>query len=252
MRSIFLWLLLVFIPLTSYSQTLFLKDGTTIETDYYWVENTNNMGYWLNGETKFIEKDKIDFNRIEREKTAKQTMRFTDDNIEQEKFNKQPLRFSDDDIATHNSNGSGDFRGLRWGISTSEVDDLVHIGTDESYGGVERYIRSNDSMVIGCANLERIEYGFWRDQLMTVFINCNGFSNYTCLKDATFKKFGAGFKGNRFMEQYSWHELPATFIMLEYSEIKKEAKMWFMSNEITKKAEQHNKEKAAEGALQGF
>lgn len=69
----------------------------------------------------------------------------------------------------------------------------------------QRYIqKKGDELKIGGATLESIEYGFWQGKLSDVIIKFKGYANFSALKDATFEKFGSGYKPNQFMESYWW------------------------------------------------
>lgn len=61
----FLFLFLYTIP--CFSETIYLKDGRTIETNYSWSENMYKIGYFnKTGKMAYIEKSKIDFDKTKR------------------------------------------------------------------------------------------------------------------------------------------------------------------------------------------
>ena len=144
------------------------------------------------------------------------------------------------------------FRGLKWGTEFSTVkDSMKYLRTDPSYGGVKIYSRKDDDLKIGGAELESIIYGFWQDKFYTVIIKSKGYSNYSSLKDASFKKFGAGHKTNRFMEDYKWFG-EITGIILKYKEVLNEGYLYMFSLEIHKQQKSVQAEKAKKGADTGF
>lgn len=67
------------------------------------------------------------------------------------------------------------FRGIKWGTDIRTLCGMKYFRTDESYGGIEVYIRENDELKIGDATLERIEYVFWRGKFCAVGIYTKGF-----------------------------------------------------------------------------
>jgi hypothetical protein len=143
------------------------------------------------------------------------------------------------------------FRGIKWGTDIKEVNNLVYIDTDPSYGGVKKYERKGDEYTIGAAQLNSIIYCFWNDKLMSVTVTFENFVNYNSVKEATTEKFGRGFKHNRYMEEFAWLG-DRTTIMLKYNEISKKGSLYMSSVEMVEQATALNKKKAKEGAQKGF
>lgn len=144
------------------------------------------------------------------------------------------------------------FRGIKWGTEFSSIkDSMTYIRTDPSYGGIKVYSRKDDDLKIGGAELESIEYSFWQDKFCNVFITVKDSVNFSSLKDATFKKFGAGGKPNRFMEKYVWGG-KITGMLLEYNEFSKKGKLYMFSLEINKEQRRFEAERAKKGAETGF
>lgn len=143
------------------------------------------------------------------------------------------------------------FRGIKWGTDISTLKDMRYIRTDPSYGGIKLYSRNGDELKIGGAVLESIEYGFWQGKFSNLLIEFKGFTNYSALKDATFEKFGAGHKPNKFMEEYYWFG-EITVMSIYYSEISSEGHLYMHSEEITKQQKRYEAEKAKKGAETGF
>lgn len=142
---------------------------------------------------------------------------------------------------------AADFRDLSWGDNLANIKGMKYIGRDFSYGGVELYIRSTDMLRLGGAKLDWIIYSFWNNRLLSVRILFRSSANYLALKDATFEKFGDGWKHDRSMESYAWLG-PPTSILLEYSEITEKGGLIMSSDEITKQAEAFGKKEAEEVA----
>ena len=63
MKQFYVFLVVVLFPILAFSETLFLKDGTNINTNIYWEENQDKIGYFLGGKPKYIKKDLIDWNK---------------------------------------------------------------------------------------------------------------------------------------------------------------------------------------------
>lgn len=156
-------------------------------------------------------------------------------------------------LVVGNAFAEGDgFRGLKWGTEFSTVKgDMNYVRTDPSYGGVKIYAKEDDELRIGGASLQSIEYGFWQDRLSSVMIRFKGYSNFSSLKDATFQKFGPGYKANRFMEDYIWDEEVAG-MSLKYKEVLNKGYLYMFSIEINKEEKRFQAEKAKKGAETGF
>lgn len=123
------------------------------------------------------------------------------------------------------------FRDLRWGELASDVSGLQILDSENSIPGVEEYIRPNEALKIGRADIESIIYGFWQDRLYTVTIWTEGRSDYLRLKQTVFNEFGSGFKSDKSRENYVWSDNKADR-MLEYTKTKKYGMFWMRSRKL--------------------
>lgn len=143
------------------------------------------------------------------------------------------------------------FRGVLWGTNISELKDMAVVKTDPSYGGTHVYRRKSDVMNIGDAQLESVEYRFWRGKFFSALVSTRGFSNWSALKDACFENFGEGAQPNVYIDSYVW-DGNVTTAMLKYNEITKEGFLYLFSKKISHEQELYELEKAKEGAERGF
>ena len=81
MNRYYVFMAILLFPIIALSETIFLKDNTKINTNVYWEENTDEIGYFLNGKAKYIKTDLIDWNK------TKERHALTDDK-EKHIFNK--------------------------------------------------------------------------------------------------------------------------------------------------------------------
>ena len=102
---------------------------------------------------------------------------------------------------THRNEPDG-FRGIRWGTDISTLEGMEYLSTDPSYGGMNVYAREGDSLYIGGAKLQSINYDFWRGKFCSVVVHTKGYINFSALKDACFARFRKGFQPNRYIEKY--------------------------------------------------
>ena len=89
-----------------------------------------------------------------------------------------------------------DFRGIKWGQNIGELKNMQLVSKDKR--GVSTYLRNNDSLTFGEAQLKRVRYLFWQnkfsevqmsaapDQLLALKKALNG--KYGVHSDECFKK----------------------------------------------------------------
>jgi hypothetical protein len=128
---------------------------------------------------------------------------------------------------------------------------MKYIDTDKSFGGIKKYIKTNDELKIGPAELKSILYSFWKDKFFGVYINCEGYVNCSNLKEVVFEKFGKGYKSNRFIEEYILAGNIAS-VYFKYQEIPKQGVLVITSDELANEARKYEEQKVKEGALKGF
>ncbi len=143
------------------------------------------------------------------------------------------------------------FRGIKWGTDISELKGMTHVRTDPSYGGVEFYTMKGDELRFGEAQLDNIEYAFWRGKFSSVWIYSIGYSNWLDLRDATVARFGEGYKPHGYIEQYLWYGA-STMILLQYNQIRREGTLCMFSQMIIKQQEEYDEEKRKRGATNGL
>jgi len=160
------------------------------------------------------------------------------------------LAFADTNIPSNFKPGSepDGFRGIKWGQDISTVEGLVHVSTEPSYGGIERYTREGDELKIGAAELDRIYYDFWQNKFCDVYICTEGYSNWSSFKAVVFEKFGEGQVGTNYFTYVWWGE--KTQMLLIYNS--GEGLLYMSSKEIGKQQEEWEKEQAKRGAEEGW
>ena len=129
---------------------------------------------------------------------------------------------------------SDGFRDLPWGSELSDIAGMAETETDTGLAGVVGYIRPNDVLRIGEAELTSIIYSFWHDQLYTVTIWTQNYSNYEALRSATFDRFGEGSRRDESIERYIWSD-KLTDRMLEYVKEGEHGMLWMRSRDLDRK-----------------
>jgi hypothetical protein len=200
-------------PLFSHADTIFLKDGTRLETKRSWEKNDKLIFYMEDLVTSI---NKSDVERIEKTNSDQ----------------KMSPHFE----KTENANfGISDgFRDLAWGSELSDIAGMVKTETDTGLTGVVEFVRPDDVLRIGEAKLKSIIYSFWQDQLYTVTIWTQNKSNYNALRRAVFERFGEGSQGNASIERYIWSDR-LTDRMLEYIKETEYGLLWMRSRDLDRK-----------------
>lgn len=112
------------------------------------------------------------------------------------------------------------FAGINWGTQFSEVkSDMVESRSisDPSEPDVKikiYYTKKWDNLKMGEAQLDRIEYVFWRGKFAEARITATGAENFNQLKKFLFEKYGTV---NKSQGAYSW-DGSITQIFLKYDE----------------------------------
>lgn len=87
------------------------------------------------------------------------------------------------------------FRGIKWKQEISTLSDMKRVETRQvcvkrGCGPIEIYLRKDDVMKIGDANLDRIEYRFCSGKFYGAFIMLSGKEDYEAIKKYLFTKYG--------------------------------------------------------------
>ena len=126
------------------------------------------------------------------------------------------------------------FAGIKWGTGFSEVrSEMVESRsfsnpTEPNVKIKIYYTRKGDSLKMGEAQLDKIEYVFWKKKFAETRINATGPENFDHLKKFLFEKYGTITK---FQGAYSW-EGSVTRIALRYDESAKTCLLTIGSTEL--------------------
>jgi hypothetical protein len=128
------------------------------------------------------------------------------------------------------------FAGIKWSTEFPEVkSDMVESGSIANPTEPEvkikiYYTKKGDNLKIGEAQLDKMEYGFFRGKFAEVYIASNGPENFNYLKKFLFEKYGTVEKSTQGL--YSWNG-PITRIALRYDESTKTSLLTISSTTIT-------------------
>ncbi len=126
------------------------------------------------------------------------------------------------------------FGGITWDTPFSEVkSDMVELRntSDPAEPSVKikiYYTKKGDRLKMGAAQLDQIEYVFWRGKFAEVRISTSGPENFENLKQFLFEKYGTV---DKFQGAYSW-DGSVTRITLRYDEPTKTSLLSIASTKI--------------------
>jgi len=93
------------------------------------------------------------------------------------------------------------FREYNFGVDTNAIPNLMFIGES---GGERSYKKTDEKMSIGDAEIESIQYIFYKNQLSSVYISTNNLTNSRAVLRVLRELYGNGYKPNQFMDKYNW------------------------------------------------
>ncbi len=126
------------------------------------------------------------------------------------------------------------FRDLRWGISRASIGIMQEIESGSDPVKIKEFVRKNEDLKFGKAQLDSIAYAFWRYRLYAVTIWVSGQDNYLALRNEVFNRFGAGLKSEDHPERYLWSDTSSDR-MLKYVEADQTGLFWMRSKDLNRK-----------------
>ena len=225
---------LLFISPTVLADTIILKNGKELGVEKIWPKG-DQVCFIFHGMKVVIPKSKI--LRIESNSDNLKTLR--------REPGQDVAQGQSEDTSQADLNASGSitpiklfaalrkdgFYDLQWGRKVSSVDGLKKKQTVSDLDDVIEYTRPKYLLQISDNTLVSVNYAFWRDQLYTVTLWTKGYSNFTALRDAAFKKFGPGIRNNSSRERYLWSDALSD-IMLDYIQDGRFGMLWLRSKEL--------------------
>ncbi|MGB9677125.1 MAG: hypothetical protein ACPLZ9_00765 [Candidatus Ratteibacteria bacterium] len=111
------------------------------------------------------------------------------------------------------------FRNYPWGMEISSLYLREFSRSYPKYGGkVVYYTKKNENFKIAGAEVEKIEYGFWQDEVFCeVLITIKGRENFERLKRASIEKFGKVYTEIPGTNRITWKG-KTTYIYLDFEE----------------------------------
>ena len=218
---------------TAYSATIFLKDGREIKTEKCWSAS-GFVEFHYNGMIARIPEKEVD--RIEDKKPAPGALPAKTASPDKALFPPTPentktalekapgdkkLTVSPPPYQKKKSGADTEylttiiaaiskykkevgFRGLCWASTVYYIYGLEKVGEEPIYGGIDKYVNVRDKLEFGAAKIEKIVYGFWKGEFLSVTLWVGNEDHYKALREETFKRFGDGGKSASGEERYIW------------------------------------------------
>ncbi|NLI81122.1 MAG: hypothetical protein GX443_05460 [Deltaproteobacteria bacterium] len=111
------------------------------------------------------------------------------------------LTFSIPAAALGFSNEPVDFRGIQWGARIGELRGMQFLAEE---GDLKFYERENDPMLLENVRLDRIVYGFYKDQFFTAMVYYASLADFLNLKDILSRNHGEPFRPEETPNRYFW------------------------------------------------
>jgi hypothetical protein len=128
------------------------------------------------------------------------------------------------------------FNGIKWETQLSSLGSMKRYRKEQSYGGIEYYVKGKDVFKLGNGKLVTPQYGFLKEKFYVGLVTTQGLSDWNGLKEVVFSKFGVGAKPFTNVEEYLWVGKNAT-MALRYDELSQEGLYYIRSDSMLKKVE---------------
>jgi hypothetical protein len=140
-------------------------------------------------------------------------------------------------------NEPSNFRSVKWGANISTLSDFKLIQNHSDY---KLYIRNNEKLSIGSADIRNIFYGFYKDRFFLVKIEFIQKSNFMKIKETVSQQYGKAARPNEFLEKYGWVGKILS-IVLNFNEISEKGSLTYYYIPLWKEKETDDKKDARSG-----
>jgi hypothetical protein len=137
-----------------------------------------------------------------------------------------------------------DFRGIKWKTHVAEISSMKLLAQD---GDLQFYEKSDESLKIGEAPLDRIVYGFYKDEFYNVFLYYNSLPTFSRIKEVFIQTYGEPYQPNQYVDKYFWYGKHVD-ILLTFDVLVKNGRISYFYKPIVDAMESDEKTKAQRGA----
>jgi hypothetical protein len=245
-------MLLLLVPALILADVIQLRTGERIEVDAFW-EKDGKIYFYYHGVKACVSKDEVRDMSARKSDLHRPSPRSVEstrvDHVERKKTGRnlsepnsplpagtppQPrLASIAPDRMPIPSHSTG-FRDLHWGLEKAEINNLVALHTPSGLKNVKEYVRSQENLVWGDAELQSITYAFWKNKLYTLTIWTEGYQNYDALRKMALITFGTGRQSDLSRQKYIWSDEHSDRL-LKYVQEDQAGMLWMRSKEIDRR-----------------
>ena len=239
---------LMLLPVLSFGDTIVLKDGQTIEAENI-SEREGNIFFYMQGLKMCVSKAAVLRVTKTTDKATPKAPLAIKENKAKIKPRSKPARRAEKKNDTKILPGENrpaktlkregpeirwsGFRDLRWAAGRLTLGLLKQVETGTVQDEIKEYVRVNEDLKMGKAQLDSIVYAFWRNKLYGVTIWVSGHENYLALRNEVFNRFGIGNRSDPKLERYLWSDADSDR-MLKYDEANQSGLFWMRSKELNR------------------
>lgn len=236
---------LILLPAFSFADTVILKHGRPIQAEKVWEQN-GHIFFYLHGVKMRVAKKEV-HRIVITDRASPHPQASTSNNKAADIKTPEPTNTDEKAIKIEplpiekpaavktkkplKNAGSNGFRDLRWGDGRSTFDKLNEVESRSGLAEVKEYVRTNEELKMGAAQLNKIIYAFWRHKLYTITLWVEGRANYLALRHEIFNRFGVGHKSDQNQERYLWSDHYSDR-MLKYIAEDQTGLFWMRSKEL--------------------
>jgi hypothetical protein len=137
-----------------------------------------------------------------------------------------------------------DFRGVKWQTHVAEISGMKLLAQD---GDLQFYEKSDENLKIGDASLDRIVYGFYKEQFYNVFLYYSSLPTFSKIKEIFSQNYGEPYQPNQYVAKYFWYGKQVD-ILLTFDGLLKNGRVSYFYKPIADAMESDEKTRAQQGA----
>ena len=137
-----------------------------------------------------------------------------------------------------------DFRGIKWG---AKIDKLSGMVLTVDGGDLKAYTKKSEEMVMGDAELNSIQYVFYKDQFYCVRIEFAGPSNFNRIRDQFLHMYGKP-EGRQYYDRHYYWGGGTASVTLDYDESTETGEVGYKYMPVDVRIEEDEKNRVIGGA----
>jgi len=111
------------------------------------------------------------------------------------------------------------FNGIKWGTEIGVLKGMTNIEKKGIPKEIRVFKRDNDIKSFGGAEIDSIDYEFFKDRFVSVTLKVKDLRNFIILKKFLFKKYGRGEEMVKGLERFFWDGDKTIMVLISNQEI---------------------------------